>query len=494
MIGPICRMRLAALAIVVCAAVGAVPAARAQAQTAAPTATADARIQALVAAISVDRLKALDTTLVGFGTRNTLSNATSTTRGIGAARQWIFDELKRSSAKLQVSFDTYQIAPQGRITRPVELRNVMAVLPGRSPRRIYVSGHYDSLNLGAGGQLASATRTPGAGQGAGGGGGAGAAAASGGATTGAAAAPADPQQRPGIDYDIDAPGANDDGSGTVLTMELARVFAESGLEFDATLVFICWAGEEQGLIGSAAHAQRIAAEKVPVEAMISNDIVGNSRGGTGVVDAASVRVYAVGPEDSPARALARYIVSAGATYVPSHRVRPMAREDRFGRGSDQASFTQQGYPAVVFREANENFDRQHSARDTLDGVDFAYLAQNARVNAAAVASLALAPPAPVVVSERGAARIGRDPSGYDAALRWTASPGAVGYRVYWRDTWRFDWQHSRTVGTVTEVVLPGVSIDDWVFGVAAIGPGGHESLVSAYVSPVRPGRPIELVK
>ena len=446
------------------------------------------RIQALVAAISVDRLKALDTTLVGFGTRNTLSNATSTTRGIGAARQWIFDELKRSSAKLQVSFDTYQIAPQGRITRPVELRNVMAVLPGT-----LAAPHLRqrALRLAEPRRRAGSWRPrPGRPDARQGGGGAGAAARRGRCAT----APADPQQRPGIDYDIDAPGANDDGSGTVLTMELARVFAESGLEFDATLVFICWAGEEQGLIGSAAHAQRIAAEKVPVEAMISNDIVGNSRGGTGVVDAASVRVYAVGPEDSPARALARYIVAAGATYVPSHRVRPMAREDRFGRGSDQASFTQQGYPAVVFREANENFDRQHSARDTLDGVDFAYLAQNARVNAAAVASLALAPPAPVVVSERGAARIGRDPSGYDAALRWTASPGAVGYRVYWRDTWRFDWQHSRTVGTVTEVVLPGVSIDDWVFGVAAIGPGGHESLVSAYVSPVRPGRPIELVK
>jgi Peptidase family M28 len=476
---------VAAVAIVLGAAVGIVPAARTRTPTPTPTPTqtqsqtqpgvampsADSRIQALVAAISAERLKALDTTLVGFGTRNTLSNATSTTRGIGAARQWIFDELQRSSAKLQVSFDTYQIAQQGRVTRPVELRNVMAVLPGRSPRRIYVSGHYDSLNLGAGGQLAAGTRSLTAGQGA-----------------------ADPLQRPGIDYEIDAPGANDDGSGTVLTMELARVFAESGLEFDATLVFICWAGEEQGLIGSAAHAQRIAAEKVPVEAMISNDIVGNSRGGTGVVDAGSVRVYAVGPEDSPARALARYIVAAGATYVPSHRVRPMAREDRFGRGSDQASFTQQGYPAVVFREANENFDRQHSARDTLDGVDFAYLAQNARVNAAGVASLALAPPAPIVVNERGAARIGRDPSGYDAALRWTASPGAVGYRVYWRDTWRFDWQHTRTVGNVTEVVLPGVSIDDWVFGVAAIGPGGHESLASAYVSPVRPGRRIELVK
>jgi len=477
--------RRAVVAVVVGAVLAAAPAAQTQTQgQGQPPATAsrpsaDPRIEALVAAISVDRLKALDTTLVGFGTRNTLSNATSATRGVGAARQWIFDELKRSSAKLQVSFDTYQVAQQGRITRPVELRNVMAVLPGRSPRRIYVSGHYDSLNLGPGGQIASNSRAP---------------AAGGGVAGGLANSPNDPLQRPGIDYEIDAPGANDDGSGTVLTMELARVFAESGLDFDATLVFMCWAGEEQGLIGSAAHAQRIAAEKVIVEAMISNDIVGNSRGGTGVIDAATVRVYAVGPEDSPARALARYIVAAAATYVPSHRVRPMAREDRFGRGSDQSSFTQNGYPAVVFREANENFDRQHSARDTLDFVDFAYLAQNARVNAAAVASLALAPAAPAVTTERGAARIARDPSGYDAALRWTASPGAVGYRIYWRETWRHDWQHTRTVGNVTEVTLPGVSIDDWVFGVAAVGPGGHESLVNAYVSPVRPGRPIELVK
>ena len=466
-----------ALVLVAAGLAASTAAARAQAPAIRPD--ADPRIQALVAAISTERLKALDTTLVGFGTRNTLSNQTSTTRGIGAARQWIFDELKKSSPKLQVSFDTYQIAQQGRITRPVELRNVMAVLPGRSPRRIYVSGHYDSLNLGPGGQIASNSRAPGAG---------------GAVAGGLSGSPADPQVRPGIDYEVDAPGANDDGSGTVLTMELARVFADSGVEFDATLVFICWAGEEQGLIGSAAHAQKIAAEKVVVEAMISNDIVGNSHGGNGVIDAESVRVYAVGPEDSPARALARYVEKAAATYVPSHRVRLMAREDRFGRGSDQSSFTQQGYPAIVFREANENFDRQHSARDTLDGVDFAYLAQNARVNAAAVAALALAPPAPGVANERGAALIARDPSGYDASLRWTASPGAAGYRIYWRDTWAFDWQHSQTVGNVTQVTLPNVSIDDWVFGVAALGPDGHESVVRAYVSPNRPGRPIELVK
>jgi hypothetical protein len=284
---------------------------------------------------------------------------------------------------------------------------------------------------------------------------------------------------------VSANGANDDGSGTVLTMELARVFAESGIQFDATLVFICWAGEEQGLIGSRAHTMDLAAQKVAVEAVFNNDIVGNSRGGNGIVDAESVRVYAIGPEDSPARSLARHIVRAAALYIPSHRVRPMAREDRFGRGSDQSSFTQNGYPAIVFREANENFSRQHGINDTIDGVDFGYLAQNARVNAAGVASLALAPPAPKVTNERGQNMLSRDPSGYDASLRWNPSSGAVAYRLYWRDTWTHDWQHSQTIGNVTHFVLPNVSIDDFAFGVSAIGADGQESLVSSYVSPTR---------
>jgi hypothetical protein len=127
----------------------------------------------------------------------------------------------------------------------------------------------------------------------------------------------------------------------------------------------------------------------------------------------------------------------------------MARTDRFGRGSDHSSFNQHGYPAVVFRESNENFSNQHSANDTLDGVDFKYLAQNARVNAAGVAALALAPPAPKVVNDRNQVTIGRQPSGYDANLRWTGSPGAVAYRIYWRDTWTSDWQHQQLVGNVT---------------------------------------------
>ncbi len=268
-------------------------------------------------------------------------------------------------------------------------------------------------------------------------------------------------------------------------MELARVFAESGLEFDATLAFVLWAGEEQGLIGARAHAMELFKDKVPVEANLNSDIVGNSRGGDGTTDTESVRVYSEGPEDSMSRSLARYVARAAAVYVPSHKIRLMARQDRFARGSDHTAFTQYGFPAVAFRESREDFSRQHAARDTVDGVDVRYLAQNARVNAAAVAALALAPPAPVVTNPRGQMMIGRQPSGYDANLRWNASPGASTYRVYWREAWAPDWQHAQVVGDVTEFVLPKLSIDNFIFGIAAVGPNGHESLISAYVPPTR---------
>jgi hypothetical protein len=181
------------------------------------------------------------------------------------------------------------------------------------------------------------------------------------------------------------------------------------------------------------------------------------------------------------RSLARYIERAAAAYVPSHKVRLMAREDRFSRSSDHTSFTQRGFPAVVFRESKENFSRQHGKDDTPEGVDPAYLAQNARVNAAAAALLALAPPAPRVVNEKGLPLIGRQPSGYDANLRWLASPGASSYRIYRRDPWAQAWESSEAVGNVTQYVVKGASIDDWVFGVAAVGSGGEESLISAWV-------------
>jgi peptidase M28-like protein len=445
----------------------------ASAQTAAGAGDLDPRIVKLVAAVSEERLGAILKKLESFETRNTLSSTSSPTRGIGAARQWIFDQMKSFSPRLQVSFDTYQVAPQGRIARQVDLRNVMAILPGRSPRRIYISGHYDTVARPGGQGAANASGAPPAAP----------------DPDAPAARPADPS----APVDNLAPGVNDDGSGTALTMELARVFGESGLEFDATLVFMCHAGEEQGLVGARLHAQKAAAEKIPIEAVLNNDIVGGDHGGSGIVDGATIRVYAEGPEDSPSRALARFVQRWGGRYVPSHRVRPMARPDRFGRGGDHSAYNQLGFTAVGFRESRENFMRQHDVRDTFEGISLPYLAQNARVNAAAAATLAFAPPPPGVLSDRNQPLITRAPTGYDANLKWNPSPGAAAYRIFWREAWGADWQHELLVGNVTSVVLPNMQIDDYVFGVAAVDASGHESFVTAYVTPPRTGTTIKTV-
>lgn len=428
----------------------------------------DPRITQLVANISEERLGNILRKLQSFETRNTLSSTDSTARGIGAAREWILQEMRSYSPKLQVSFDSYTVPPQGRITRQVDLRNVMAILPGRTPRRIYVSGHYDTVARPGGQSSAnSASADPDA----------------------APARPPDPLAA----VDNLAPGVNDDGSGTALTIELARVFGQSGIEFDATLVFMCHAGEEQGLVGARLHAQRAAEQKIPIVGVLNNDIVGNDKGGNGIIDGATIRVYSEGPEDSPSRALARFVERWGGRYVPSHKVRPMARPDRFGRGGDHSAYNQLGFTAVGFRESRENFTRQHDVRDTFEGISLPYLAQNARVNAAAAATLALAPSAPGVMSERGQPLITRAPSGYDANLKWTASPGAVAYRVFWREAWGPDWEHDVLVGNVTTLVLPNMQIDDYVFGVAAVDGAGHESVIASYVSPPRASTPIKTV-
>jgi hypothetical protein len=277
---------------------------------------------------------------------------------------------------------------------------------------------------------------------------------------------------------------NDDGSGTALTMELARIFSQSGIDFDATLVFMCHVAEEQGLFGAHLHAQKAAAERIRIDAVFNNDIVGNDTGGNGIVDGATIRVYSEGPEDSPSRELARFVQRWGARYVPSHRVRLIARPDRFNRGGDHTAYNQFGFAAVGFRESRENFARQHDPRDTFEGLSVPYLAQNARVNAAAAATIALAPPAPVVTAT-GGPTITRAPSGYDANLKWMPSPGAVAYRIFWREAWGPDWQHDLLVANVTGVVLTNLQIDDYVFGVAAVDAAGHESVVAAYVSPPR---------
>lgn len=414
----------------------------------------DPRIVQLIGQVSQDRLAGTLRKLETFGTRNTLSSTDSPSRGIGAARHWIFDEFRSYGSKLQVSYDTYRIAQQGRITRDVEARNIMAVLPGRSPRRIYVSGHYDTIAI-SGGQTGSNTTGR-----------------AGGAIT--IAAP-----------DTTAPGVNDDGSGVALTLELARIFSQSGIDFDATLVFMCHVAEEQGLMGAKLHAQKALKEHIPIDAVLNNDIVGNDRGGNGIIDGASIRVYSEGPEDSASRELARFVQRWGMRYVPSHHVRLIARPDRFLRGGDHTAYNQYGFAAVGFRESRENFTRQHDPADTFEGVSPAYLAQNARVNLAAAATVALAPARPVVVTDRGQPTIDRAPSGYDAHLRWQPSAGASAYRIFWRDAWGPDWQHEMLVGNVTEVTLPDTLIDDLVFGVAAVDAGGHESVVSPYVAPVR---------
>jgi hypothetical protein len=403
----------------------------------------DPRIEAVLADVSPERLYEYLEALTSLQTRHSLSFSDRPDFGVLAARQYILETMRSFSDRLQVELDCYTVEPQGRIPERAELCNVVATLPGRTERRIYVSGHYDTV------------------------------------------ARIEGQGFDWTTYDNPAPGANDDGSGTVLTMEAARVLSQSGLDFDATLVFVGFVAEEEGLVGASLHAARAEREGWVIDAVFNNDIIGNSLGGNGILDSRTLRVFSEDPMDSPSRQLARYIRRQAAVYVPGHEVRLIAREDRFGRGGDHTAFNRRGFTGVRFSESRENYERQHTAADTLGGVDFDYLAQNTRVNVAGVATLALAPAAPDVDGGQGP-MLGRGESGYDAEMRWGSVPGATGYRIVWREAWTPDWQHEIRVGDVTEHTLADISIDDFVFGVAAIGPGGHESVVSAYVRPPRP--------
>lgn len=403
----------------------------------------DPRIEAVLEDVSPDRLHEYLEALTGFQTRHSLSFSDRPDFGVLPAREYILETMRGFSDRLRVELDCYTVEPQGRIPEQAELCNVVAVLPGRTDRRVYVSGHYDTV-----------ARVEGE----------------------------------GFDwsrFDNPAPGANDDGSGTVLTMEVARVLSQSGLEFDATLVFVGFVAEEEGLVGASLHAAKAEREGWRIDAVFNNDIIGNSLGGNGILDSRTLRVFSEDPMDSPSRQLARFIRRHAAVYVPGHEVRLIAREDRFGRGGDHTAFNRRGFTGVRFSESRENYSRQHMAADTLGGVDFEYLAQNTRVNAAGVATMALAPAAPNVDGGQGP-MLGRGESGYDAVMQWETVPGATGYRIVWREAWTPDWQHELRVGDVAEHTLRDISIDDYVFGVAAIGPGGHESLVSAYVRPPRP--------
>ncbi|MBZ5724955.1 MAG: M28 family peptidase [Acidobacteriia bacterium] len=463
------------------------------------------QIRKIVDQVSEDRIKAIIEKLVSFGTRSTMSNQDDPVRGIGAARLWIFDQFKSYSPRLQVRFDKYRVKKQGqRIFKDVDLYNVIAVLPGaKMPEtQVLVSGHYDSLNLGnrpAGGAAAG----PG---------------------TDAPPVPIGERPQPTLEESeknaaLPAPGACDDGSGTAAVMELARVMSQ--YVFDKTLVFVAFAGEEQGLIGSSLLAAKSHLEKQVIEAVLNNDIIGTDVSGNGRTGNTSVSVYSDETADSPSQQLARYTREIAERYIPSMKVNTVFLGDRLGRGGDHTPFQWEGYGAVRLSTPNEIYANQHRVTDTLENMSVPYTARVARVNAAVAASLALAPRAPIVMREprapaaagaptaagtapavpaapqtaaapapprRPSPTISRGRSGYDALLQWKpAGPddNIKGYTIVIRATTSPYWEQEIYVGKVTEYTLKDVSIDDAKFGVKAIGNDGGESLVSAYVYPPR---------
>ncbi|MCY4745241.1 M28 family metallopeptidase [Pelomonas sp. UHG3] len=447
--------------------------------TAAPAQGSANELQAMLAEVSPARIEARIRKLVSFGTRHTLSDIASDTRGIGAARRWITAELqacaKASGGRLRVEAQSF-IEPAGnRVPRPTELVNVVATLPGSGAgkdRLLVVSGHYDSRNSDV------------------------------------------------MDSLGDSPGANDDASGTAVVMELACVMARR--QFDATLVFMAVPGEEQGLLGAAQWAREARAQGLNVEAMVTNDIVGSSRGDAGQHDPRRLRLFADGldplvrlllqaqsnrpasvadqkafaamqaellpllqaggNEDLPTHQLGRHLKAAAEAAMPGFTVQLIQRRDRYLRGGDHLPFLERGYAAVRFSEPFENFSHQHQNVRTENGitygdlpefVDFAYVADVTRANLAGFATLAWAPAPPKGVR--------LDASGLtnDSTLEWLASddPEVAGYRIVWRDTDAATWQHARDVGRTTRATLP-VSKDNVVFGVQALSRKGHASLAS----------------
>ena len=453
----------------------AVFAAAAQAQTAGKP---NPVVQEIVSKISADHIAATLKKLESFGSRGDYTDPTQTDRGIGAARRWIYDQFRSYSPKLEVAFDPYMVKKQGRIFRDVELVNVLAVLPGTTnpEKRIVISGHYDSLNI-----VRRANLSP-------------TAAEDGGANV--------------IDNeksaDAPAPGVSDDASGTAAVMELARVLSQ--YKFEKTLVFVTFAGEEIGLVGASLMAEKAKNEKQQIEAVLNNDIIGNDVGGDGQTANRLVNVFSDDPGDSPSRTLARYVKETAERYVPGMKANPVFRADRFGRGGDHTPFAASGFAAVRFTTPVENLQLQHSANDTLDKASPAYTAMVAKVNAAAAASLALAPSAPqvnrVVTTAgpnqgRAQPNLGRGKSMYDATLRWTdPKPAAdlAGYSVVMRNTTSPFWETEIFVGKVNEYTLPGLNIDMFILGVKSIDNDGNQSLVAPYVSAPYAVRKIELVE
>jgi hypothetical protein len=420
------------------------------------TQTPDPTIAAAVKEISPARVQADIEKLVSFGTRSTLSAQDPASikagHGVGAAREWIEAQLQRYSKEcggcLEVKTDAFLQQPAERIPNPTQLTNVYAILKGSSPedakRIVLVTGHYDSRNS------------------------------------------------ENLNITDAAPGANDDASGTAVSLESAH--ALSKLKLRATVIFLTVAGEEQGLNGAKHFAQMARQEGWNIEAVLDDDIVGGDRSPgqdphivrvfsegipVGADEKALQQIRAIGGEnDSPSRQLARYILEVGHAYSPGIEPMLVFRPDRYLRGGDHSAFNAQGYAAVRFTEYRENFNHQHQTLRTENGVeygdllrfvDFDYVARVGRLNALTLAALAAAPAPPGEV-KLVAAKLDND-----STLKWRPSPGASGYEVLWRPTTAPTWEHVQSVGDTTTTTLQ-ISKDNVVFAVRAVDKTGHRSL------------------
>jgi hypothetical protein len=448
------------------------------------------KIQEMMGQVSEVRIKAILEKLESFGTRNTMSNADDPVHGVGAARTWILNEMTSYSPKLQLRFEKFRVKKQGqRIFKDVDLYNVVAYLPGKKMPEtvVVVSAHYDSLNLGT---RPAATPT---GPGTESGGGAGAP-----GNTTATMTLADFEKN----AELPAPGVCDDGSGTATVMELARVMSQ--YEFDKTIAFVTFAGEEQGLIGSSLQAVKAKKENQIIEAVLNNDIIGTDVAGNGRTGNGAVNIYSDETMDSVSQQLSRYVRDVGERYLPSMKINTVFMGDRLGRGGDHTPFQWEGFAAVRVSTPNEIYANQHRATDTLANMSVPYTAKVAKVNLVAAASLALAPKPPIVMPEPRAGGGGRRPTpmiarggGYDAVLRWRAAgpeDDIKGYAIVIRQTTSPYWEQDIYVGKVNTYTLKDVSIDDAKFGVKAIGVNGAESLVTSYAYPLRQRVEVETVQ